>query len=212
MPASSKRRRRKEKRLVVGGACGHSAYCPFSRLHEPLDVFGQDVGLQVHLAAGLERAERGHGQGIGNQRDAEAVGLAVDDRQAHAVDGHRALRGHLPAQPPRQLEPEERPLAVVLPRAERPHVVDVPSDEVPAQPVAHRQRSLQVDEAPRHKIAEIGPGERLRPGLEAERGTVDLDHRQATAVDADAVGHFGLGGDLRFADDQPTASASTAVA
>ena len=55
------------------------------------------------------------------------------------------------------------------------------------------------------QFAEIGAGERLRAGLEGERLALAVDHRQAAAVDRDAVGHPRLGGDLRLADDQPAA-------
>ena len=94
---------------------------------------------------------------------------------------------------------------MVLALEQRADAVDVPADEVPAQPVADGQRPLQVHRAAGLQLAEVGAGERFRPGLEGERVALALDHRQAAAVDRDAVGHRGLGGDLRLADDQPAA-------
>ena len=66
------------------------------------------------LPPGCKRAERGHGQRVGDQGDAEAVGLAGDDRQAHAVDGDRAFRGHLHGQLAGHGEPEGGPVAAVV--------------------------------------------------------------------------------------------------
>ncbi len=76
---------------------------------------------------------------------------------------------------------------------------------MPAQPIAHGQRPFEIHRAAGLQIAEIGAGEGFRPGLEAERLALLLDHRQTATVDRDAVGHAGLGGDFRLADDQPAA-------
>ena len=66
------------------------------------------------LPPGCKRAERGHGQRVGDQGHAEAVGLAVDDRQAHAVDGDRAFGGHLHGQLAGHGEPEGGPVAAIV--------------------------------------------------------------------------------------------------
>ena len=71
-----------------------------------------------------QRAERRHRQGVGNQRHAETIRLALDDRQAHAVHGDRALGGHLPGQAPGHGEPKGGPVAVI---ARAPASVPTPS-------------------------------------------------------------------------------------
>ena len=68
-----------------------------------------------------------------------------------------------------------------------------------------RQGPLQVHRAAGPQFAQVGAGQRFRTGLEGERVALDRHDRQAAAVDRDAVGHGGLGGDLLLADDQPAA-------
>ena len=83
--------------------------------------------------------------------------------------------------------------------------VDMAADEMPAQPPAHHQRPLQVDRAAGRRVAQIGAGERFRPGLKGQlspstattvRQQPLIEMLSATAVSA-AI--FGL------ADDQPAA-------
>ena len=81
----------------------------------------------------------------------------------------------------------------------------MPADEVAAQPVADGQRPFEIHRAAGLQLAEIGPRERFRAGLEGKRLLVAVDHRQAATVDGNAVGHARLGGDLRLADDQAAA-------
>src|SRR5579862_1436109 len=62
-------------------------------VQEALDVFRDHVHFDVdHVAHALE-AERGQLGRVGDQGDAEAVGTAIDHRQADAVEGYEAL-GH----------------------------------------------------------------------------------------------------------------------
>ena len=58
---------------------------------QALDVLGDDVDLEVHEVAGALVAEGRDLRGVRDDGDGEAVVAAVDDGQADAVDGDRAL-------------------------------------------------------------------------------------------------------------------------
>ena len=45
--------------------------CSAQSRHKAFHIFAQQVGLQIHLVAGLALAQRGHGQGVGNYPDAK---------------------------------------------------------------------------------------------------------------------------------------------
>ena len=58
---------------------------------QPLDVLGDDVGLEVDQVAHAAGAERRTGEGLGNEADGEGGLADLDDGEADAVDGDRAL-------------------------------------------------------------------------------------------------------------------------
>ena len=89
-------------------------------------------------------------------------------------------------------------------RRHRADAVDVPGHQVAPQPVGEAQRHLHVDVA---DAIEAGrAGERRRRHVERERRAVDLDDRQAAAVDRDAVAHGDVG-DVANADVERDAQA-----
>ena len=56
-----------------------------------MDVFAEDVELDVDDGAGVEIVEVGDLVGVGDDGDGEHAGLAVDDSEADAVDADAAL-------------------------------------------------------------------------------------------------------------------------
>ena len=81
--------------VSVGRGLGHDRIVAVavvqSSVEQPLDVLGEHVDLEVHLAAGLEVAERRLGERVRDQRDGEAVAVERRDRQRDALDRDRAL-------------------------------------------------------------------------------------------------------------------------
>src|SRR4029453_7024817 len=75
---------------------------------QPLDVLHGHVHLEVHPVAGLLGAERRHCGGVGDDGDREPVVEHVDDREAHAVDGDRALLDDVAQQLARHPDPQVR--------------------------------------------------------------------------------------------------------
>ena len=85
-------------------------------------------------------------------------------------------------------EGEELPLALGPALAEGGRGVDVPLDEVAAEPVADPQRPLEVHRVARRLVAQVRAEQRLGPGLDVEaRPPLGRDDRQAAAVDGDAL-------------------------
>ena len=120
------------------------------RLEKALNVFRQDIGLKVDLAARGQRPQRGNGQCVRNKRYAEAILLAFDDCEAHAVHGDRSFRGHLHGQVPGHGKPERGPIALIDPFDKCAGAVDVSGDEMSAQSSAHGQGAFQIDAASRY--------------------------------------------------------------
>jgi len=65
-------------------------------LHEPENVFPDDVRLHVDLVSRPDAAEGGPIEGKRDQGHFEPAGVDSADREAHAVHGHRALENHVP--------------------------------------------------------------------------------------------------------------------
>ena len=133
----------------------------------------------------LQAAKRGDGQRVGDQGHAEAVRLAVDDRQAHAVDGDRAFRGHLPAEFARHGEPEGRPVAAnrraptACPAPSMWPLTKCPPKRSPTASARSRFTGLPGFNSPRLVRASVSG-----PAWKANVSPSTLDHRQAAAVDA----------------------------
>ena len=140
----------------------------FSLPQQLPDVLGQHVGLDVDAVARPEGAEGGDGQGVGDQHHREAAGGDVDERQADAVDGDRPLGDHQRRPGRVEGEGEELPLAVGPAIAEGGRGVDVPLDEVAAEPVADPQGPLQVHRVAGRAVAQVRAEQGLRPGLDVE--------------------------------------------
>ena len=109
-----------------------------------------------------------HGQRVGNQHDRKRIGPDVDQRQADAVDGDRAL-GDQERGPGRiDVEGEEFPLPLGPAVAESGGGVDVPLDEMSAETGTDLERPLEVDAIAGLLGSQVGSVERLGPGLDLE--------------------------------------------
>ena len=111
---------------------------------------------RLHGVAGRPRTEGGHRKSVRDDGDGEPVGADVGDREAHAVDGDRALVHHVAQHVGRRGDLDAH-RAVGLRRARRgprPTAVDVALHQVPTEPVGQAHRALEV-----HRVAR---GERRR--------------------------------------------------
>ena len=54
------------------------------------DIFGEQVGFEIHRIAGLFEAERRGGHRVRDERDTEAIGLDIDQRRLDQAKGYGA--------------------------------------------------------------------------------------------------------------------------
>jgi hypothetical protein len=169
------------------------------------DVLGEDVGLDVDAVADLAVAEGGDGKGMRDERDAEAAGIDVDQREADAIDGDGAFAGHLGELRGRGQEPHFAPVGIVFAGVDRGESVDVAGDVVAADGVARAKLLFEVDRRTGPELAQVGSRECFFAGLKGEFTRGDVDDRETAAVDRDAVAESCRCGDRRSANDEPNA-------
>ena len=134
------------------------------RTHQALKIPRDEIHLHVDaVRRASNRAQAGPGERLRDQRDLEARERHGRDRQGDAVQRDRALL----APPIRGASAGARPSSrTSSPRRRsattRGDGVHVPLDEVPAQPVADRQRALEVHGIPvgRARRASCAPASR----------------------------------------------------
>src|SRR5262245_27036380 len=110
-----------------------------------------------------------------DQHDAEPFGLDIDERKADPVDGNAPLGDHESGQVRWAAEPDVLPVAISKANVDGADGIDVPLDEVPAEPISRLQRALQVHAITALDGPEVGPSERFRPDLESELVAADVD-------------------------------------
>ena len=163
--------------------------CPRPVGQEPLHVLRQDVDLEVHGASGRQATQRRDLAGVRNETYLEPVAGRARPRSAT-----RRPRRSSPSRPgsaegvrrARSRAPREKPSA--RSDGDRADAVDVALHDVAAERLAGAQRGLEV-----HAVA----GARRRPSVlrssvscmasNARAPGVDVDRRQADAVDRDGV-------------------------
>ena len=123
-----------------GGAVGEQA----------LDVLRHHVDLEVDHGAGAGGAQRGAGEGLGDERDGEGAGGVVErgDGEADPVDGDRALRRRRSGRGRRAGRSRRGPSARWASRLRTvPVRVDVALDDVAAEAGGRGDGALEVDPA-----------------------------------------------------------------
>ena len=118
---------------------------PFLRFGEPLDICGENVGLDIERGADLARTERGDLQRVGNQCDTEKVRFAPDQGQRDAVVRYRAFLGHLLGEFFRDFKVVIGPIPHVVDPDQGRLSVDVAADEMSAQARIGTERQFEVD-------------------------------------------------------------------
>ena len=130
-----------------------------------MDVFGDDVILNVDdIALLLVRKDRA-GHRVGNDRHAERRVRNLDDRETDAVEGDGALLHDEARDRVRRFDDVTDGVPVSYDIRDRAGPVDMPADDMTAEPPVGGKRSLQIDDASRLKRAEIGALQRLRHDL-----------------------------------------------
>ena len=86
---------------------------------------------------------------------------------------------------------------------QRADAVDVALDDVPPEPGARGDGTLQVHRRPDAEVAQRGTSQRLRHDVGRERVAVEVGDGQAAAVHRDGVAVGCIGRDQRAAQRQP---------
>ena len=139
-------------------------------------------------SAGGQHAEIGMRQRVRNQVDLERAAFDRIDRQAHAVHRHRPLARDVFCQFARHFEGDSAIVALRGNTDDAADAVDVPADDVAVEPVADAQRLLQIDRRAGGKPSHAG--ERFARHVERQPRRRQSHHRQAGAVDGNAVAEF----------------------
>src|SRR3954449_10146413 len=116
----------------------------FPRSDQLLHVLRHHVHLQVDLTAHIRFSQVRALERLRNQRDLERLVVDAGDREAHPVDGDRALLDRVAQHLRRRLDRDHAGEPLLADRRDDAEPVDVPLDDVPAQAVARPQRELEV--------------------------------------------------------------------
>ena len=152
---------------------------------------------------GPAAAQRGAGEGLGDQADGEPVGAGLDDGEADAVHGDRALVDQVAAELGRHRHVDDLPVLAGRAGGDDADAVDVTLDDVAAEPGGRGDRALEVDLVARLDAGEAGLVERLLHDVGGPRVAVALGDGQAAAVDGDRVAQPGVREDVLGMDGEP---------
>src|SRR5581483_2448561 len=157
------------------------------RAHQSLDVLGEHVDLDIDPVPGPQPAQVRALQCLRYQRHREAVLAKLGDRQADAVEGHRALFDQIArevAAGPRldlEVEHAREPLLAYVCDGRGP--VDVPLHDVTAQARVGPQSKLDVHAGAGLQRTKRRASERLVHRLCAETVRMQLGRGEANTVD-----------------------------
>ena len=177
--------------LLLGSAVGRA------RGEQSLDVFGQDVELEIYEIARFEIAQVGVFQGVGNDPDTETVRGDFGHGEADTVDGDRSFVGNVAGKIRRQCDVDAEVGAFFLDGQDLGRAVDMSLHEVAAQPPFDPQGSLEIDRCAGFQTTEVGPLEALLEQVEHALVVALGGDGQATTIhghafaDADAAGGAG---------------------
>lgn len=152
-----------------------------------MDIFPNYVGFQIDDGAGMLVDERRIGHRMGNDGNGKLAVAYGNDGQADAVDGYRAFfddeRLHVLGNGNRN-DPGD---AVGGDAGDMADAVDMAADDVAAQPAADLHSPFQIDLRAALDVAQGRTAHRFVHDVGREGRIRHGGHRQADAVDGDAV-------------------------
>src|SRR5262249_18526174 len=139
-------------------------------LQQPFDVFGKDVNFKINMVSRLIITDNRVLPGMRNDGDLER--LSVDHcgyGQADPVDRDRSLHCYVFSKLAREFDPDAISFALGFYGQALAGAVDVALHHVPAEPLAYRQGTFEIDQAAWAEAAETGSPQCLERSLGAER-------------------------------------------
>lgn len=127
-------------------------------MQELLDVFGENIELEIDESARLEEPQVRLFPGVRNDPDDETLSRPLRDRQADAVDCDRTFGRDVAREVVRQIDLEAEIRALLLKTENARGAVDVALDEVSAEAAIRGKCALEINKAAIER-AEIRPRE-----------------------------------------------------
>jgi len=112
------------------------------RLKPTRNVFEYKIGFEIHRSFDFKEAKRCVGQCVRDESHAQRRLAHVNHREAHAVDRHRALRGHLQEKGLSGGKPARHPIALLHSRLKPADTIHVTCQEMAAEPISRPHRPL----------------------------------------------------------------------
>src|SRR5712691_341933 len=156
-----------------------------SAAQQAFRVAREGIHFQIDAVADAQMPQRGRGQRVRNQVHFEFSAPYRVHREAYAVHGDRALARDVASKVRRRADAKQAAFASRLEAHDLPYAVDVTENEVAVEPIGKAQRFLQVDLS--RFVQPRGAAEGLAGDIDPEAFLPALHHREARAVDRDAV-------------------------
>src|SRR5947208_10512 len=123
-------------------------------------MFSDDVRLDVNPRAGPQLAQSRLSQCVLDQRDLQAARLEIVDGETDAIDGNGSVEYKKLRERRWNRDVDKHCITFALDCDHGPHTIDVPLNDVPAQPIAGAQRTLEIHSGSLLPLPDHGPLER----------------------------------------------------
>ena len=121
-----------------------------------MDVFAENIGFQIHRVSNSAFPQGRGCIGMGNDPNPKTTFADRRDGQADPIDSDGTLEHQVPHHFRQRGNFEHMVLARLFPATDLARAVDVAGNEMPSQPRANLQRSLQIDQRTGVRMLEIG--------------------------------------------------------
>src|SRR5262245_13521986 len=114
-------------------------------LHQPLDIFGEHIDLDVDAVARFQIAKRCLAPRMRNDCNLQPPRVESGHRETDTIDGNRTLHRDISSQCLGSGETYSIGVTFRLYRNQLSGAIDVTLNHVPTQSFAHCERSLEID-------------------------------------------------------------------
>ena len=160
--------------------------------NEPLDIFRDQIKLQVHSVSGLQLMQIRHVPGMRNDPVHKPIRMQLRDRQTNAAHRDRSFKHHVLRKRLRQLDLKPVILSYGFDSKEFRSGIDVPLNNMPIEPARYPHWSFEVDQVSGVQLTKITSANGFSEQIEPEQARALCDHSQADAVIGNAVTNLQL--------------------
>ncbi len=134
----------------------------------PLDVFGQNIELDVHPVTSLQDVDVGVSFGVRNYPDCETFREELGDRQTDSIDGDGPFVSRIVGEVRRQFDLKPMIGPASFERNDFRAAINVPLNEVAAQWRAGNKRAFEIYQTLAPKLFQVGAVQRFFEKIERE--------------------------------------------